>query len=143
MAGIGEAASVVALIQISEKVFDLCRKYLTEVKDARKDIQRLRDEATSLQDVLVDLKDLVDSPNTTKLPVLDRLNQVDGPVQQCQEQLKELVSRLEPREGPNRMRKFGMRALKWPFSSKDVDKVIATIKRHKDNFNLALNMDLV
>ncbi len=142
MDGVSAAASVVALTQISAQVFDLCRKYYTEVKEARKEIQRLRDEITSLQDVLTNVVDLADASNPIKLSVLDRLNRADGPVQQCQSQLTGLVARLYPGDGPNRMRHLGLRALKWPFDSKDVDKVITAIERHKATFNLALTADL-
>lgn len=142
MDGVSAAASLAALIQISSQAFDLCRKYYSEVKEARKEIQRLRDEIISLQDVLTNVADLAETTNPTKLSILDRLNQADGPVQQCQAELTGLVARLDPGEGPNRMRQFGLRAFRWPFSNKDIDKAITAIERHKATFNLALTADL-
>ena len=41
-------ASIIAVIHVSSQVFNLCQKYYTGVKDARKDIQRLRNEVISL-----------------------------------------------------------------------------------------------
>jgi hypothetical protein len=76
---LGAAASVIAVIQISAEVFDICRKYYIEVKDARKDIQKLRDEMTSLQDVLVNVADLADTPGSEKLAVLRLLEKPDVP----------------------------------------------------------------
>jgi hypothetical protein len=143
MAGIGEAASVIAVVQISTQVFDLCRTYYLEVKEARKDIQRLRDEVTSLQDVLTNVADLAEDPGSAKLSILGLLNQQDGPVQQCQKDLLGLVAKLETGQGKDKMKQFGLRALKWPLSSKDVDKVLTTIGRQKATFNLALTGDLV
>ena len=142
MDGISAAASIAALIEISGSAFNLCQKYYSEVKDARKEIQRLRDEVTSLQDVLFSVADLAEAANPTKMSILDRLNQADGPVKQCQAQLTGLVAKLEPADGPSRMRQFGMRALKWPFSKKDVENVITTIERYKTSFNLAVTTDL-
>jgi hypothetical protein len=81
MAGVGEAASIIVVVQISAQVFDLCRTYYLEVKEAGKDIQRLRDEVTSLQDVLTNVANLAEDPSSAKLSILSLLNQQDGPVQ--------------------------------------------------------------
>ena len=137
------AASVIAVVQISGRVFDLCRTYYLEVKEARKDIQLLRDEVTSLQDVLTNVADLAEDPDSAKLSILGLLNQPDGPVQQCQKDLAGLALKLETGQGKCKMKQFGLRALKWPFSSKDVEKLLTTIGRHKATFNLALTADHV
>lgn len=143
MDGLSGAASVIAVIQISGQVFDLCRAYYLEVKEARKDIQRLRDEVTSLQDVLANVADLAEDPGSAKRSILSLLNQYDGPVQQCQKDLTGLIAKLEPGQGKNQMKQFGLRALKWPFTSKDVEKLLTDIGRHKATFNLALTADHV
>lgn len=137
------AASIIAVVHISGQVFDLCRTYYMGVKEARKDIQLLRDELTSLQDVLTNVADLAEDRDSVKLSILGLLNQPDGPVQQCQKDLAGLVAKLEPGEGKGKMKQFGLRALKWPFSGKDVEKLLATLGRHKATFNLALTADQV
>lgn len=48
---------------------------------------------------------------------------------------------LEPGEGEVKIRRFGLRAFKWPFSSKDVDKRLQVINKHKATFTLALTSD--
>jgi ankyrin repeat domain-containing protein 50 len=141
MDGLSAAAGIIAVIQLSGQLFDLCRTYYLEVKDARIDIQRLRNEVISLHDVLASVKDLADAPGSAKLSNLDLLNKPDGPVQQCTTELEGLTAKLELVQGKDRMKQFGLRALKWPFSSKDIDKVIETIGRHKATFNLALTAD--
>jgi ankyrin repeat domain-containing protein 50 len=141
MDGLSAAASVITVVQISSQVFDLCRTYYLEVKEARKDIQRLRDKVTSLQDVLANVADLADAPGSAKLSILNLLNQPDGPVQQCRRDLVGLAEKLDPGQGKDRMKNYRLRALKWPFSSKDVDKAITAIERHKATFHLALTAD--
>ncbi|KAF4631092.1 hypothetical protein G7Y89_g7033 [Cudoniella acicularis] len=141
MDGLSAAASVIAVVQISTQIFELCQEYYSEVKDARKDIQRLRNEVTSLQDVLTNVEDLAEDSGSANLSVLNLLNQQDGPLRQCQKDLVGLVAKLELGQGKNTMKRFGMRALKWPFSSKDVEKLLITIGRHKATFNLALSAD--
>ena len=137
------AASIIAVVQISGQVFQLCQAYYSGVKGARKDIKLLRDEMISLQDVLTHVADLAEDPGLANPSTLNLLNQQNSPVQQCQKDLEELVVKLEHGQGNNKMRQFGFRALKWPFSSKDVEKLLATIGRHKATFNLALTADNV
>src|SRR4051812_11175285 len=124
MDGLSAAASVIAVIQISGGFFDLCRTYYLEARDARKDIKRLRDEVTTLQDVLTSVADLAEAPGSAKLLILGLLNQPDGPLQQCGTELEVLATKLEICQGKDKMKQFGLRALKWPFSRKDTDKAI-------------------
>jgi ankyrin repeat domain-containing protein 50 len=141
MDGLSAASSVIAVIQISSQIFDLCRTYYLNIKDARKDIERLRNEITALQDVLVNVADLANDPNPFSLKTLSLISREDGPLQQCQLELMALAARLEPGEGTNKMKAFGLRALKWPFTSKEVDKILIYIGRHKSTLNLALTTD--
>lgn len=106
------------------------------MKEAKRDIQQLCNEVISLKNILVDLRDLIDTANGTKLSSLDTS------LKQCQSSLEDLVKKLEKSEGNNNtMKKFGWRALKWPFNSNNVKKAMETIERHKNMFNLALIVD--
>lgn len=118
MDGLGAVSSVIAVIEISSQIFDLYRTYYVNVKDAKKDIQRLRNEVTALQDVFVNVADLADEPNPSSLRTLGLISQQDGPVQQCELELTTLPARLDPVEEKGSMRRFGMRAPKWPFRAK-------------------------
>ncbi|TVY25789.1 Ankyrin repeat and KH domain-containing protein mask [Lachnellula hyalina] len=142
MDGLSAAASVVALVQISGQIYNLCQTYYSGVKSAREDIRRLRDEVTSLQDVLNGVADLADSPASAKLAVLDLLNQPNGLVEQCRTELAGLITKLADGQGDGKMKKFGLRALKWPFTKKDVDATISIIERQKALFHLAFTTDV-
>lgn len=135
------AASVIAVVQISGRVFDLCWTYYSNVKDARNDIRRLRNEVTSLQAVLTKVAELADTSGSAKLSMLDLLNQPDGPIQQCRAELEGLVAKLTSGQGKDHVKQTAWRALKWPLSSKEVTKIIMAIARNKDTFNLALAAD--
>lgn len=141
MDGLSGAACVIAVVDISAKIFSSCQRYAKGVKDARKDIQRLRDGVTSLQDVLTDIADLEQESDVSKRTVFARLTQHNGPVQQCEKELRSLLSQLDVGEGDDKMRQFGTRALKWPFSNKDVEKRLAEINTLKATFTLALTSD--
>ncbi|KAK4220852.1 hypothetical protein QBC38DRAFT_550409, partial [Podospora fimiseda] len=58
-------------------------------------------------------------------------------------QLNEINTTLEAKlgKGQKLMRRIGFRALKWPFESKDMDKIIANLKRGQDSFTAALQID--
>ena len=140
MDGLSTAASVVALIQISAQVFDLCRNYYLNVKDARKDIERLRNEVNSLQDVLVKVIDLTEAPESASLQTLNIINQEDGPLAQCQLELSALLAKLDPGYRSSKM-KLALRSLKWPLQSNEVDKFLLAIGRYKASFILALATD--
>jgi hypothetical protein len=111
------------------------------VRDASTDIQRLREEIAALQNVLTKVADLANTPDSAKLSTLDLLNQPDGPAQQCLTELITLAAKINPGERKDAMKRFGLRALKWPFSRTEVDNIVATIGRHKATFNLALAAD--
>lgn len=138
MAGIGEAASVIAVIQISEDILSLCWKYYSGVKDAKKDMERLRDEVKSLNDVLMKVQRLLQAPEAIRLPVSNALAER---IKQYMSELEGLRNRLDPGKGQKTMRRLGLRALKWPFISEDVDKIITMLNRHRETFHLALNVD--
>jgi len=140
MDGLSAAASVVAVIQISAQLFDLCRTYYLNVKDARKDIERLRNEITSLQDILVNVVDLANTSQSTSLQTLKLIDQDDGPLKQCHLELSSLLAKLEPENSTNKLR-LVLRSLKWPLNSKEVDKALLAIGRYKSSFVLALTTD--
>jgi hypothetical protein len=97
----------------------------------------------SLQDVLTNVADLAEDLGTAKQSILSLLNQQDGPVQQCQKDLTGLIAKLEPGQAKNKIKQFGLRALKWPFTSKDIEKLLVITGRYKATFNLASTTDHV
>jgi hypothetical protein len=129
MDGLSAAASVIAVIQISAQVFTLCNDYFLVVKDARKDIQRLRDEVSSLHDVLENIAEMAEFPAAAKLSTLNILIKPDGPMELCRRELERLKAKLDPGHGQGKMKRFGLRALKWPFSSNDVEVTLLIIGR--------------
>ncbi|KAM7208696.1 hypothetical protein V8F06_014925 [Rhypophila decipiens] len=60
-------------------------------------------------------------------------------------QLSDVAAKLEATLHMGRsaktMRRLGLRALEWPFESKDVDKIIANLQRDQDSFTAALQID--
>jgi hypothetical protein len=142
MDGVSSAASVITLIGLSAKVASLCLQYLNEVKNAKSDIERLRGELESLKIVLENARQLLQCSNGTRLQTSQRLRDgLDG----CSSQLTELQTKLEKklntRAARRRMSRLGIRALKWPFESKDVNGIITILERYRDMLSAALTID--
>lgn len=142
MEAIASASSVIAVIDLSAKVASLLFQYLTAVKKARPDIERLQGELDRLNTTLEGTRHLLESPNGTRLQTSQRLQaELSG----CSSQLTDLETRLEKKLNTRRttrmMSRYGIRRLKWPFESKDLDTMIKAFERHRDALTAALTID--
>ncbi|KAH0538628.1 hypothetical protein FGG08_004765, partial [Glutinoglossum americanum] len=136
--GLALAASVIAVVELSAKVSSLCLKYYTDVKNARDDITRLSREADGLKDILKQVQSLLNGPNSAKLEASRALrNGVDD----CFSQLVDLETKLEPGRRPRVMRRFGVRALKWPFKNTEVQGIVKDLGRCREMISLGLHVD--
>jgi hypothetical protein len=138
MDGISGAASVIAVVDISAKVASLCLQYSVAVKDAKDDIARLKRKVEDVKGVLGKIKQLLDGPGKARLPTTDTLTVA---LEQCLKDLREIKADLEPGKTRKAMTRVGLRALKWPFTSKGVEKMVARLREHEQTFNLALQVD--
>ena len=138
MDGLSAAASVIAVITLSVKVASLCSQYSAAVKDAKKDIERLQKKAEDISDVLGELKRLLDGPDKTRLSATHKLA---ASLKECLGRLQELETELKPGKTRKAMSRFGGRALKWPFKSKEIEKIIASLEKYEQTFSLSLQVD--
>jgi hypothetical protein len=138
MAGLGEAASVIAVLQISQEILSLCWKYFSAVEHAEEDIKRLCDEITALHDVLKNMKELLEDSKATKLrgskPLVEQLKK-------CSSELEDLKNTLDLSQERNALRRLRPRALEWPFKREGVQKKIKMLNRYKQTFSFALTTD--
>src|SRR5271168_928938 len=126
MAGIGEAASIIAVVQITAQIGQLCGGYLSEVKDARKDIERLHSKILMLHDVLEKSVKIVEG-STARLPVS---KSVLESLKRCEGDLENLKKKLDPGKRQKAMKRIGLRALKWPFTKNEVDKIVEMLENY-------------
>lgn len=154
MEPLGGVASVIAVVQLAESVVGLCSKYASGVRNAKKDIERLKGEVNAVVGVLKE----VDTVLKRQGSAADVLKE---PIAQCEAALAALKAHLDPVQRPQSSNwaptvrafadraKLRMRLLKWPFESGDVEKHVAILERCKSTIttalgaiNLGLSMDI-
>ena len=142
MAEIGLAASIIAVIQISQEAITRVYQYGTAVRNAKEDMDRVADEIEKLKDTLVKLRDIAQNAEAsgqplTCWPTLVSLQAQDDPLQKCLADLKTL--QLEPApEG--RLERVIARA-QWPLKHRGIEKQLRVIVGRKDRLIEALNID--
>jgi uncharacterized coiled-coil DUF342 family protein len=138
MDGLSGAASVIAVIDISAKIVSLCFRYSIAVKEAKDDIERVQRKLSDITHILEQIKQLLDSQDETRLPTTQGLF---SSLAQCLAELEGLQVELEPGKTRKTMSRIGFRTLKWPFTSKQVDKIVSNLEGYEQTFSLALQID--
>lgn len=135
---VGLAASVIAIVDLSAKVAKVCSDYSTAVGNASADITRLQSQLGNLGECLQGARRLLHGPNNQSLVTSQKLaDSVDG----CMSELDRVQNRLHPGKARKAMRRFGLRALKWPFDSKEVNGIISNLERYRQTIMWCLQID--
>ncbi|KAI2483639.1 WD40 repeat protein [Pyrenophora tritici-repentis] len=138
MDGLSGTASVIAVIDISAKIASLCFQYSVAVKGAKDDIERVQSKFGDITHVLEKIKQLIDSQDKTRLSTTYGL--FDS-LKQCIRELETLEVKLDLGKTRKTMSRIGFRALKWPFTSKQVDMIVSNLEGYEQTFSLALQVD--
>jgi hypothetical protein len=138
MDGLSIAASVIAVVDISAKITSLCFQYLIAVKGAKNDIERLQRKVAEIRSILEKIKQLLDGRDKARLSTTSELS---DSLKKCLRELEELRAELKPGKARKAMSQFGVRALKWPFASKQVERIVFSLERYEQSFALALQVD--
>ena len=138
MDGLSGAASVIAVVNISAKIVSFCYQYSVAVKDAKDDIERVRRKVSDIAQILEKIKQLLNNQDKTQLSTTQGLSRT---LEQCREELKSLEAKLDPGKTRKTISRLGFRALKWPFTSTQVDKVVSNLEGYEQTFSLALQVD--
>ncbi|KAF3011628.1 hypothetical protein E8E14_000831 [Neopestalotiopsis sp. 37M] len=133
----GIAASALAVVELSAKVVQKCTQYTQGVLSAKADIERITGGVKGLGELAASIQRL-----SSKSPAeLDTLQRLQPLLTQCQSRLTEIQAGLEPGKRQTTMKKLGIRALTWPFKSKDTEKIIADLHRLTQLLSDAMQVD--
>jgi hypothetical protein len=111
---------------------------LSAVKDARSDIDRLEARLTDLTGIIQRINELSSDPDNKK--ALETSRKLSKSLKGCETQLKDLLARLDDGSS-KRMRRFGIRSLKWPFQRQEMDSILTHLERNEKSICSALLVD--
>lgn len=133
-----DPGTILAAVTTSATVISLISRYYSGVKNAREDVKRFSTSVEEIHSVLQKVQALVRGPEAARLPASDLAVTA---IEQSLREITELEDQLNPKMGGKMMRRVGLRALKWPFTSKQMNEYIIRLERRKAMLNLALNAD--
>jgi hypothetical protein len=139
-------ASAIAVVQLADRIAELCKAYITGVKDAPADLRAILIEVGSLKCVL-EVIELLDPSKggSSNFTTLARLN---SPIQGCREALESLEAMFPaPSETPNSGKRqrieLSLARLAWPFKREKALKLLEELGRHKATISLGLTTEAV
>ncbi|KZF19506.1 hypothetical protein L228DRAFT_241725 [Xylona heveae TC161] len=137
---VSSAASIIAVVQLSGSVINLCYNYVKSVRDGRKEVMQFVEELNDLKRILERLLEIALKHETSQspfpMPMLEIFGNDDSILTECENFLKQ----LEPRLKPNGL-KGAVQALKWPLKEKETKAELERIERLKKSLTLALAVD--
>ncbi|KAI9147312.1 Vegetative incompatibility protein [Paramyrothecium foliicola] len=146
MEGLGAAASVIAVVDLSAKIASICSQYIKDVKNAESNVRRLLQEINSLATIAEDIKNLLRGPHSARLKSSQKLEaglkDSSHKLRTLEKKLEGLEQKLRPGGTRHKIKaRLGLTALRWPLSSQEVDKDVDDIARYTQTLSLALQQD--
>ncbi|KAE9566112.1 Vegetative incompatibility protein [Colletotrichum fructicola] len=137
---LGITGTVLAIVELSAKIGSHCVEYYKAVKNAGDDITRVMEEVNGLRAIASNALELLKGPRGAELKASGQLVTT---VRRAEDLLKQLESKLRPstaREVLSRM--HILRALKWPFKSKEIEGVVKDIEQCTRTLSIGLQLDI-
>jgi hypothetical protein len=128
------AASVIAVIQITNAVLVGFYRLQGQIKDAENEITQSILEIQGLAAVLTRLHNILQFPSTKAADPADNLAGENGPLESITKVLNELSQKLASLSRPGLKIK-----IRWPFESKGIQRMLSIIQHQKSTLQLALS----
>jgi hypothetical protein len=133
------AGSVAGLVSLADAVFRKLFHYVNDVKNAEKDVQRLKSEVAALSGVLHNLhvvaEDLEADQVSQYSTRAEYVNSCLATLYKLDESLKKIVF------SDNGKRRNTINKLSWPFKSAHITQFIEDVRQHRNNLSFALSAD--
>lgn len=135
---IAVGASVIAIIQITDRIIGLCKFYTESMHDVPTDLRIISNEVTALKGTL----EIIEAG-----PPRENADSLDGVISSCNRALVELqklfpTEHIEAIAGSERSKRRKLNAVKetlaWPFKAGKAQKLLDEIMQYKISMNLAL-----
>jgi hypothetical protein len=143
-------ASAIAIVQISDRVIDICKFYIGSVSGTPSDLRAIFVEIGTLKTIFINLQFLESCDNITP-SLRDQLIGSDGPIEECKRLMGELETLFpldyirtsgHTHHGPRRRKlDSAIAALAWPFKASRARELLQKIIQQKIIVNLALTAE--
>lgn len=142
---IAAGASVIAILQITDRIIALCKFYVGTAQDAPADIRVIFLEILSLTSVLESFEFLVACNSEVSVAVRNLAGR-NGPIEGCRRAVAELeklfpsdcIYRLPQTKHKSRKADVLLAALAWPLKAKKAKELLDEMSRYKETISLAL-----
>jgi hypothetical protein len=136
-------ASIIAVIQISDRIIGLTKYYIEGVQDAPRDLHIIRIETSTLKAVFESLKFVHDSGNAAS-ENFQNLARQDGAIAGCKRVVSDLEKLIGPEvdttvQGKRRKIHATLSGLAWPLKEGKAKKLLDEMARYKTTITLALS----
>jgi septal ring factor EnvC (AmiA/AmiB activator) len=145
---IGLAASVIAVLQLSDQVIRVTRRYIAGVRSAKSDIQAFEKEVSSLKRVLEELEAFL--KQTEKEPTrLSATRGCESSLDDCHKTMESIFQTLKTKAGKagkaGKLERFSggifRKELFWPFQKEEVESLITLLSGRRATIQFALTLD--
>lgn len=134
------AASVAGLVSLGAEAIKIIGEYYTSAKNAPKDIRNIKTELESLSIILQRLELLLRSGKTGSNSFsFDTSSVLATALISCESKIREVTAKLERPKDGSAARMW--ERLKWPFSEKEVQKLLETLQRYIHTFQFSLTVE--
>lgn len=124
-------ATGIQLLEFASSVISNCFCYYKEVRDARQEVTRIRDEVYGLLKIIEELQGVLEEHDpSSRRPTNSQ--SIQDEFDQTRTLLEDAEKLTKPRETE------GVRAFKWPFRRNDTIKLLKRIETRKANLTLVL-----
>jgi hypothetical protein len=148
MEAVAIGASIIAFIQVADRVIDLCKAYLEVACDAPSELRAILIETSVLKTIMDNLQFLASCGHAPTS--LNILTGKEGSIAGCLRAINEIeglfrsryCSSKQPKSSSKRQKvEVTLTALAWPFKENRARKLLGELVQHKTTINLALSTE--
>jgi hypothetical protein len=142
MEGLGIAANIIAVVDLTANACGLFYKYAKSANNCSKSVEKLEQELLTVQKTLCGLRDIsgrLDAACQGGLPPV--ISQLSTALKDCEYTLGALIREM----GGRRRNKFREKLhwqLKWPIKEPEIMNFISRLGRYQQTFQQALQADI-
>lgn len=138
---LGLAVNCITVIDLTAKLATTLYTYGREVTGARDDINRVREQVVRLGEITQSVHGLLERHHGTGAHTLRTFQLIQDGVFGTETKLNRLWQDLDVGLKKKSMRRFGFRALKWPFDQREVAGLLSSLEDCFQALSQSLQVD--